>query len=69
MAVGNPAAHQGRNRVSSKTMNLWSLVADVRQRQQDYPGKSRLVEIAEVSAWSASRRLINITNATLSPLV
>ena len=45
------------------------LTADVRQRQQDYLDDSRRVEMAEVSAWPASRRLLNNAIATMSPLI
>ena len=46
-----------------------SLTADLRKRQQDYLDDAREVELAEVMAWSASRRLLNNTVATLSPLI
>ena len=46
-----------------------SLTAEVRRRQQEYLDDSRPVELAEVSAWSARRRLVNNTIATLSPLI
>lgn len=46
-----------------------ALTADVRQRQQDYLDASRLVELAEVTAWPPSRRLLNNAVATLSPLI
>jgi len=46
-----------------------SLTTDVRNRQQDYLDDSRPVDMAEVSAWPASRRLLNNVVATLSPLI
>jgi len=46
-----------------------SLTADVRQRQQDFLDDSRPVQLAEVSAWPASRRLFNNAVATMSPLL
>ena len=46
-----------------------ALTADVRQRQQDYLDASRLVELAEVTAWPPSRRLLNNAVAMLSPLI
>jgi cardiolipin synthase len=46
-----------------------ALTVEVRKRQQDYIDDSRPVELAEVSAWPASRRLLNNVIATMSPLI
>jgi len=46
-----------------------ALTSDVRKRQQDFIDYSRPVELAEVSAWPASRRLLNNAIATMSPLI
>ena len=45
------------------------LTAEVRQRQQDYLARSRLVQSEEVDAWPMRRRLWNNTLATLGPLL
>ena len=45
------------------------LTAEVRQRQQDYLARSRLVQSDEVNAWPMRRRLWNNTLATLGPLL
>ena len=46
-----------------------SLTAEVRQRQQEYLARSRLVRPDEVKAWPMRRRLWNNTIATLGPLL
>jgi cardiolipin synthase len=45
------------------------LTADVRQRQQQYLARSRLVQPDEVAAWPMRRRLWNNTIAMLGPLL
>jgi cardiolipin synthase len=45
------------------------LTADVRQRQQQYIGRSRPVAPEEVSAWPMRRRLANNTIAMLGPIL
>ena len=46
-----------------------ALTADVRQRQQSYIAKSKLVTKEMVEAWSVGRRLWNNSIATLGPVL
>lgn len=46
-----------------------TLTAEMRQRQQEYIDRSRLVEASEVSAWPVTRRLWNNAVAMLGPLL